>query len=213
MDCLKECKVGSLIVLLMNFRILKSINAGGRFLEKFRSKIYSYLLFGNMRYLNLGRRVKISPGKNFRLGRGVHILDNSILIGDLDIGDNVFIHDNVQIRSFGYRIEIGENTTINRNTCILAQCFIGKNVSIAANAVIVGSNHVFSDTTRTIKSQGIVSRGIIIEDDVWIAANCTILDGVHIGKGSVVAAGAVVNQDVPPCTIVGGVPARILKKR
>lgn len=85
--------------------------------------------------------------------------------------------------------------------------------SIAPNVVIVGSNHVFSDPTKTIKSQGTSSKGIVVDDDVWIGANVTILDGVHVGKGSVVAAGAVVNKDVPPMTIVVGVPAKVVKER
>ena len=64
-----------------------------------------------------------------------------------------------------------------------------------------------------IKEQGSTSKGIIIEDNVWIAANVTILDGCKIGQGSIVAAGAVVNKDIPPKSIAGGVPARIIKER
>ena len=86
-------------------------------------------------------------------------------------------------------------------------------MSIAPNVVIIGANHAFADPNKTLKSQGSTSKGIVIEDDVWIATNSSILDGVTIGKGSVVAAGAVVNKDVPPYSVVGGVPAKILKSR
>jgi acetyltransferase-like isoleucine patch superfamily enzyme len=64
-----------------------------------------------------------------------------------------------------------------------------------------------------IALQGMTRDGIFIEDDVWVAAHAVVLDGVRIGRGSVVAAGAVVTEDVPPYTIVGGVPARAIGHR
>jgi acetyltransferase-like isoleucine patch superfamily enzyme len=64
-----------------------------------------------------------------------------------------------------------------------------------------------------MKEQGVTQKGIVIEDDCWIAANSIILDGVTIGRGSVVAAGAVVSKSVPPYSVVAGVPARIIKSR
>ncbi|MCX7670135.1 MAG: acyltransferase, partial [Anaerolineae bacterium] len=68
------------------------------------------------------------------------------------------------------------------------------------------------DPTRPFVEQGITAEGITIEDDVWIGAGAIITDGVHIGRGAVVAAGAVVTQDVPAHTVVGGVPARVLRE-
>ena len=76
---------------------------------------------------------------------------------------------------------------------------------------ILAVNHVYDDPSRPIIEQGITAEGITVEDDVWIGAGAIITDGVRIGRGAVIAAGAVVTADVPPHTVVGGVPARILK--
>ena len=70
---------------------------------------------------------------------------------------------------------------------------------------------MFDDPNRPFIEQGITAEGIIIEDDVWIGASAVITDGVRVGKGAVVAAGAVVTKDVPPHSVVGGVPAKIIK--
>jgi acetyltransferase-like isoleucine patch superfamily enzyme len=72
-------------------------------------------------------------------------------------------------------------------------------------------NHVYNDSNIPIIHQGITAQGIVIEDNAWIGAGAIILDGVRVGRGAVVAAGAVVTQDVPPHTIVGGVPAKVIK--
>ena len=77
---------------------------------------------------------------------------------------------------------------------------------------IISVNHVFDDPERPFIEQGITAEGVVVEDDVWIGSGAIITDGVCIGRGAVVAAGAVVTKDVPPYTVVGGVPARIIRK-
>ncbi|MFQ5419178.1 MAG: acyltransferase [Anaerolineae bacterium] len=89
---------------------------------------------------------------------------------------------------------------------------IGDRVYTSPFTQIIAVNHVFADATRPFTEQGITAEGIIIEDDVWLGAGAVITDGVRVGQGAVVAAGAVVTQDVPPHTVVGGVPAREIKK-
>ena len=197
----------------MNHFVLKCFNRIKSILRNIHSSLFSLFVFGSPQKVHIGRNICLGLSGEGGIGPRCHIMDNSSVLGNVVLGDNVFLHENVLIRSFQYKICIGSNTTINRNTIVEGAVIIGVGVSIAPNVVIVGSNHVFSDPTKTIKSQGTCSQGIVIDDDVWIGANVTILDGVHVGKGSVVAAGAVVNKDVPPMTVVAGVPAKVVKER
>jgi len=84
---------------------------------------------------------------------------------------------------------------------------------IAPNCCIAAFNHGFSDLQVPMLNQPWTHAKIVIEDDVWIGCNCSILAGVRIGTGSIVAAGAVVTKNVPPYTIVGGVLARFIRSR
>jgi acetyltransferase-like isoleucine patch superfamily enzyme len=107
------------------------------------------------------------------------------------------------------RIEIGEGTFINTGCIVSARKLIkiGRNCQIA-NQVILMDDDFHGVANR---NQNPAPEAIIVEDDVWLATRCTILKGVRIGQGAVVAAGAVVTRDVPPYTLVGGVPAKIIK--
>ena len=84
---------------------------------------------------------------------------------------------------------------------------------ISPRVSIYAENHLFDRTDIPMKEQGVKKQFVKIEDDCWIAANSIILAGVTVGKGSVVAAGSVVSSDVPPYSVVAGVPARIIKQR
>ncbi len=74
-------------------------------------------------------------------------------------------------------------------------------------------NHNFADTSQKIIDQGVTCKGIVIEDDCWLGFGVKVLDGVTIGKGSVIGAGAIVTKDIPPFSIAVGVPARVIKSR
>lgn len=117
--------------------------------------------------------------------------------------------------TYGGNIKIGEGTLINQFTTIYGHgnIEIGSNVIMATQTTLIPANHKFKDLNILIKNQGLDKKGIIIEDNVWIGAGVTILDGVKIGTGSIIAAGCVVNKNVPPNTIVGGVPAKIIGER
>ena len=131
------------------------------------------------------------------------------------IGARCQISAYAMLMTYGGSIEIGDDCSVNP-FCVLyghGGLKIGSCVRIAAGTVIIPANHNFEDVNRPILEQGVSARGIVIEDDVWIGANVTVLDGVRICRGAVVAAGAVVTQDVEAFTIVGGVPAKLIKRR
>ena len=135
----------------------------------------------------------ITLGSFFSLGRSSCLFARG---GILDIGNNVSVNSNVMINSdMGGIISIGDYTLIG------------------PNVVIRSSEHIYSDSTAQIMYQGHKFGKILIEQDVWICANCVITSNVIIGKGAVIAAGSVVTKDVEPYSVVGGVPAIIISKR
>jgi len=109
-------------------------------------------------------------------------------------------------------IVIGDHTRIGIGCTLIGPVCIGSHVNLAQGIVVTALNHNFSDTTARIDQQGVSTRPVTIGDDVWIGANAVILPGVTIGCHCVVAAGAVVSKDVPDNTLVGGVPAKVLKQ-
>lgn len=119
------------------------------------------------------------------------------------------IRRNIDLRS-PQRINIGKNCNINKK-CVLDGrngLIIGNNVDIAQEVNIWTEQHDYNDANYKA-----IGAPVIIEDFVWLASRVTILPGVTIGRGAVVACGAVVTKDVPPLSIVGGIPAKIIGKR
>jgi len=173
----------------------------------------------------LGRRSKIKFKYKIKVGKTITIGDNveinALSQNGIIIGNNVSIHRNTIIECTGVIRELGVGLIIGNNVGIAQNCFIqvrgeviiGNNVIFGPGVSVFSENHRFSDPDIPIVEQGELRKGVVIEDNVWIASGATILDGVHIGNNSIVAAGSVVNKDVPPYAIVGGVPAKILKFR
>ena len=119
------------------------------------------------------------------------------------------------ILSYKGQIEIGNNCSLSQYSILfgLGGLKIGNGVRIGPHTVVIPSNHNFDRIDIPIFKQGETMLGIIIEDDVWIGANCTICDGVVIGEGSVIGAGSVVTRNIPPFSVAVGSPAKVIKKR
>ena len=118
----------------------------------------------------------------------------------------------------GREIEIGNGSGIGLRTAIWGidgrgELIIGENVMMGPEVVILTLNHVHSRTDIPMGLQGVTASRIVIGDDVWIGTRVIILPGVKIGTGSIVGAGAVVTKDVPPYSVVGGIPAKVIKIR
>nr|WP_197411258.1 acyltransferase [Colwellia sp. TT2012] len=113
----------------------------------------------------------------------------------------------------GKKVTFGSGCRINENV-YLEQVTIGNDVLIAPNVSLLSRMHEFERTDIPMSLQGYrAEKAVVIEDDVWLGRNVTVLPGVTIGKGAIVAAGAVVTKDVAEFSIVGGVPAKIISKR
>ena len=168
-------------------------------------------------------RVRLRFADHIRLGRGVY-LDEGVYLHacpqGIEIGRNTIVMHGAVLHVYNFRdmphsgIKIGCDSLIGEYSVIRGQggVTIGDRVYTSPFTQIIAVNHVFDDPNRAFTEQGITAQGIVIEDDVWLGASAVITDGVHIGRGAVVAAGAVVTQDVPAHTVVGGVPARILRE-
>ena len=135
--------------------------------------------------------------------------------GSITIGAGSFIDRGVVLRPLGGSIFIGNNCSIHAYSVLYGGggLSIGNDVLIAAHTLIIPSNHVYRDSSRLIREQGLSLAGIVIEDDVWLGAGSRILDGVKIAKGTVVGSGAVVTRSTDINTVVVGVPARAIAVR
>ena len=128
------------------------------------------------------------------------------------LGDYSVIESFACINNAVGDVMIGDHTRIGLHNTIIGPVDIGSHVNLAQGITVTALNHNFDDTEKRIDEQGVSTNPVTIEDDVWIGANAVILPGVTIGNHCVVAAGAVVTKDVPPHSLVAGVPAKVIKQ-
>ncbi|MBD2461558.1 acyltransferase [Oscillatoria sp. FACHB-1407] len=158
-------------------------------------------------YMELGDRVKVL--------RDVR-LDCADASSKISLKNDVCLDRGVDIKAQrNCQIEIGESTYLGAYVCIAGpgSIRIGKDCLIAAQSGLFASNHTFDKLDIPIRKQEPTFKGIVIEDDCWLGTGVKVLDGVTIGKGSVIGAGAVVTKDIPPYSIAVGVPAKIVGTR
>lgn len=173
----------------------------------------------------VGKRVKIRHANHIKADKGLTLGDdvyiNALSKGGIVFGNNVsvgsggIIECTGVVRELGEGLQIGNHVGFAQNVFISVRgpieigddCIFGPNVSIHAE------NHVFEDRDIPIRQQGATRLGVKIGKDCWIGNGVIILDGVSIGEGCVIAANAVVNKYIPAFSIVGGVPAKVIKER
>jgi virginiamycin A acetyltransferase len=146
-------------------------------------------------------------------------LERSTRGSRLIIGPRAMIDAFVKVKFVGGTgdVRIGADSHLNSGCVVYsgAGVTMGDGVRVAANCTFATPNHAYMDADIPIRSQGFLpSRGgIILEDDVWIGANCVLLDGALIRRGAVIAAGSVVRSEVPAFHVMGGNPLRLLNVR
>lgn len=169
------------------------------------------------------RNVRLRFANHLHLGHGVYLDEQTYLHacpGGISIGNDTIVMYGAILHVYNFRnlphafIRVGRDCLIGEYTVIRGQggVEIGDRVYTSPFTQIIAVNHVFHDASRPFVHQGITAEGIKIDDDVWLGAGAVITDGVHVGRGAVVAAGAVVTKDVPPHTVVAGVPALPIRK-
>jgi acetyltransferase-like isoleucine patch superfamily enzyme len=157
----------------------------------------SNLILEDFVYINALSEKGILFGHNVTIGRGTSITCTGV------------------IANKGVGLSIGNNSAIGSNSYIGArgELQIGNNVIMGPMVTIFSENHNYENMDTPIRKQGESRKGISIKDDCWIGAGSTILDGVTVGQGSVIAAGSVVTRDVEAYSVVAGVPARLIRSR
>ena len=194
---------------------------------------FSWLVRGNLKSLLLRQKlcsVFVAPGvtwrnaRMIRFGRGITLERGVILDGlsrtGVNIGDEVMIGAYSIVRA-SMLSSLGEGLSIGKKSSLDAFSFIGAGGGVfIGDCVIMGQhvsfhaeNHQYDRLDVPIREQGTTRQGIVIENDCWVGSNVTFLDGAHVGRGCVIAAGTVVRGEIPEYSVVAGVPGRVIKSR
>jgi acetyltransferase-like isoleucine patch superfamily enzyme len=184
-----------------------------------RQKTYPLLFKKMQRGVILGRNVFLRQAKKISIGSGSMVDDfcRLIVVGSekaaITIGYNVLLGPFSVINSRDAHIALDDHTSIGSHCRIGSQTGgvrIGRYVMIGAYSYVGGGSHTFKDLDKPMLLQPFNSKGgVDIEDDVWLGSHVAVIDGVTIGKGSVIGAHSLVTKDVPPYSITYGVPARV----
>lgn len=177
---------------ILDYLMMNQRDARPRWYVRLLAPLYQHRGSGSKIYHSV--RMDTPPYRRFWLGR--HSVIESFCCINNAVGD----------------VTIGDYTRIGIHNTIIGPVCIGNHVNLAQGITVTALNHNFEDASKRIDEQGISTKPVVIGDDVWIGANALILPGVTIGSHCVVAAGAVVTKDVPDNCVVGGVPAKLIKR-
>ncbi|PSR16973.1 transferase [filamentous cyanobacterium CCP3] len=188
--------------------------------NRLRCLFYRSILGGLGEGTYLGTGVELEGAGGVFLGAGSAV-DNGVRLnsgephGRIILKPQALLDRGISLETLGGCIEIGEQTCVGSYVCMAGpgDIRIGKNCMIASHVSIYANNHIFADIHTPIGKQGLSCTGIVIEDDCWLGTGVRVLDGVTIGHGSVVGAGAVVTKSLPPFSVAVGVPAKVMYKR
>ena len=203
----------STIIYEKGFAVIRGLLFVKPFLKKSKGLVFA------------SRGSKIQYGHKIKVGSGFNLMEYSILnalsYNGVEIGNNFTLGKYAIIECTGVLRDVGNSLKIGNNVGINHYCFIGVrgNITIGDNVIfgprvsIFSENHNFERLDIPIKKQGVTKENTIIGNDVWVGANVSIMPGVKIGNGCVIAAGSVVTKNIPDFSVVAGVPAKIIKNR
>jgi acetyltransferase-like isoleucine patch superfamily enzyme len=215
----------SLIKAGKNYKIDRAIPAK-LFLSIFLKR--GIMLFRGVLFLRkkvfLDRKCSIKNKNNVSFGKNVTIEQNARIDGyaseKIILGDNVrigaysLLSCTSHLSKYGKGLKMGSNSSIGDFAHFGAAggIEIGKDVIMGSCVSFHSENHNFNDTTKLIRNQGVSSKGIKLGHNIWVGAKVTFLDGSVIGNNCVIAAGSVVNGVFGDNIVIGGIPAKVLKK-
>ena len=177
---------------IIDYLIMNQRDARPRWYVRLLAPLYQHRGRGSKIYRSV--RMDTPPYRRFSLGQK-SVIESYSCINNA-VGDVV----------------IGDHTRIGLHNTIIGPVTIGSHVNLAQGITVTALNHNFEAPERRIDEQGVSTQQVTIGDDIWIGANAVVLPGVTIGNHCVIAAGAVVTKDVPPHSLVAGVPAKIIKQ-
>lgn len=177
---------------MVDWLVMNQVETRPRWFIRLLAPLYQHR--GRHAIIHHSVRMDTPPYRKFRLG-DYSVVESFACINNA-VGDVI----------------IGNHTRIGLHNTIIGPVTIGSHVNLAQGITITALNHNFDDSEKRIDQQGISTKEVVLEDDIWVGANAVILPGVTIGKHAVVAAGAIVTKDVPPHSLVAGVPAKVIRQ-
>lgn len=190
-----------------------------------RGKVFSFFYINIANNIFVGKHVKAICKENLKIGSKCKLHDgiyiDALSSDGVKLGDGVVIGRNTRLECTGSLSAIGKGVSIGDRTSFGTDCYFGAAGGIEIGADVVAGqyirfhseNHNFDDINKLIKDQGVNHKGIKIGNNCWIGAGAVFLDGAELADGCVVAANSVVTKKFPENSVIGGVPAKIIKKR
>jgi acetyltransferase-like isoleucine patch superfamily enzyme len=187
-----------------------------------RSKLFRLIFNEIGNNVFFGKSLTVRCPQRISIGSNVCIDDYTVLdakgqpeISYIKIGKDVLIGRNGILSCTDAHIEFGDFVSTGSNCYFTTKSFIkiGSNVSIGPNSYFMAGTHEIQSVDTPVIKQKRVSKGIVVEDNVWIGASVLVLDGVTIGRDSIIGAGSIVNRDIPDYSLAVGAPARVIKNR